>query len=49
MAHTGAAALDAAAQLQPDLVLLDIHLPDMSGLEVLPQAARACNPTSTCW
>ena len=35
VAHTGAAALDAAEELQPDLVLLDIHLPDLSGIEVL--------------
>ena len=34
-AHTGAAALDAARRLEPDLVLLDIYLPDMSGLDVL--------------
>ncbi|MFD1936026.1 MULTISPECIES: response regulator [Nonomuraea] len=34
-AHTGAAALDAVAEHHPDLVLLDIYLPDMSGLEVL--------------
>jgi response regulator of citrate/malate metabolism len=34
-AHTGSAALDAVRQLAPDLVLLDIYLPDMSGLEVL--------------
>ncbi len=33
--HTGAAALDAAERLRPDLVLLDIYLPDLSGLEVL--------------
>ncbi len=35
VAHTGAQALHAAHELRPDLVLLDIHLPDMSGLEVL--------------
>ncbi len=34
-AHTGAAALEAAQELQPDLILLDIYLPDMTGLEVL--------------
>jgi response regulator of citrate/malate metabolism len=34
-AHTGSAALDAVRQLRPDLVLLDIYLPDISGLEVL--------------
>ncbi len=35
VAHTGAEALDRATTLAPDLVLLDVHLPDMSGLEVL--------------
>ena len=34
-AHTGAAALQSVAELRPDLVLLDIYLPDFSGLEVL--------------
>jgi response regulator of citrate/malate metabolism len=33
--HTGAAGLDAVRALRPDLVLLDIYLPDISGLEVL--------------
>lgn len=37
LAHTGQQGLDLAAQLQPELVLLDIHLPDMSGLDVLQQ------------
>ena len=35
MAHTGQQGLDLAAELEPELVLLDIHLPDMSGLDVL--------------
>ncbi|GAA2547202.1 response regulator [Pseudonocardia hydrocarbonoxydans] len=35
VAHTGADALRLAAELRPDLVLLDVYLPDVSGLEVL--------------
>lgn len=34
-ARNGAEALHLVEQLQPDLVLLDVHLPDMTGLEVL--------------
>jgi response regulator of citrate/malate metabolism len=34
-ATTGAAALTQVEELHPDLVLLDIYLPDMSGLEVM--------------
>ena len=43
-AHTGSAALDAVRQLAPDLVLLDIYLPDMSGLEVLRQLREDGSP-----
>lgn len=32
---TGAAGLDAARRLQPDLILVDVNLPDMSGHEVV--------------
>lgn len=39
-AHSARQALRAVEELSPDLVLLDIHLPDMSGLEVL-QRLRA--------
>ncbi|ORB68511.1 response regulator [Mycolicibacterium tusciae] len=35
--RTGTEALTAAKDLQPDLVLLDVYLPDMTGLEVLQQ------------
>lgn len=34
-AHSGEAALSDVKQLRPDLVLLDIYLPDISGLDVL--------------
>jgi response regulator of citrate/malate metabolism len=34
-ARTGAEALALTAELRPDLLLLDVHLPDMSGLDVL--------------
>ncbi|MFC0115427.1 response regulator [Kibdelosporangium aridum] len=37
VAHTGADALQAARELKPDLVLLDIYLPDMDGLAVLQE------------
>lgn len=36
-ARTGAEALELVASLHPDLLLLDVHLPDLSGLEVLEQ------------
>ncbi|MEV1288643.1 response regulator [Micromonospora sp. NPDC049679] len=35
VAHTGADAIESVERLRPDLVLLDIYLPDISGLEVL--------------
>ncbi|MFD9942123.1 response regulator [Nonomuraea sp. NPDC059023] len=34
-AHTGNDALEAVRRFRPDLVLLDIYLPDLSGLDVL--------------
>jgi len=35
VARTGAEALSAARELKPQLILLDVYLPDMTGLEVL--------------
>ncbi len=37
VAVTGSAALSECSRHVPDLALLDIHLPDMSGLELLPR------------
>lgn len=42
-AHTGAEALAAATTLQPDLVLLDLYLPDRFGLDLLGEL-RATDP-----
>jgi response regulator of citrate/malate metabolism len=35
VAHTGAQAVLETQRLQPDLVLLDIHLPDINGLDLM--------------
>jgi DNA-binding NarL/FixJ family response regulator len=39
-AEDGASGIDAVARLEPQLVLLDVHLPDIDGFEV---AARLTN------
>lgn len=44
VARTGAGALEAAQTLRPDLILLDVYLPDMTGLQVL-QRLRAIGDT----
>ncbi|MFC9946851.1 response regulator [Streptomyces pratensis] len=41
VAHTGAEALRAARRLRPDLVLLDVFLPDMDGIQVLRELRAA--------
>jgi len=60
LAHTAREALDRAERDRPDLVLLDIYLPDRSGLEVLRElhatgrapvdviAITAANDVETC-
>ena len=35
-AENGAEAIDAARELQPDIVILDVQMPVMSGVEALP-------------
>jgi DNA-binding NtrC family response regulator len=42
LAPTGAAGLLKARQERPDAVLLDINMPDVSGLELLPDLLKAC-------
>ncbi|WP_433798772.1 response regulator [Actinomycetospora sp. CA-084318] len=41
VAHSGAEALTRAEELRPDLVLLDLYLPDRSGLDVLADLRAA--------
>lgn len=43
-AHTGAEALAGVRRLRPDLLLLDIYLPDVSGLEVLRRLRQQDEP-----
>lgn len=43
-AHSGTDALRAVEDLRPDLILLDIYLPDISGLEVLRRVRQLPEP-----
>src|SRR5476649_423909 len=42
--HSGAAAIQAARDTRPDLMLLDVELPDMSGFDVLSAVCRENRP-----
>ena len=46
-ADSGAAALDAIARLAPDIVLMDLRMPDLDGLAVL-ERLRETEPRSSC-
>jgi response regulator of citrate/malate metabolism len=43
-ARTGSEALEMASALRPDLILLDVYLPDMTGLEVLQRLRSDGDP-----
>jgi DNA-binding NarL/FixJ family response regulator len=43
-ADTGEASLAAAAELAPDLVLMDVHLPGIDGLEATRRLRAAARP-----
>ncbi|MER7196316.1 two-component system response regulator [Streptomyces sp. CB01635] len=40
-AHTGQQAIDAVEELRPDLILLDLYLPDIFGLDLIPRLRSA--------
>ena len=43
-AHTGRETIELARRLRPDLILLDIYLPDISGLEVISTLREPGSP-----
>ena len=43
-AADGKSGLEAAAELAPDLVLLDVQLPDADGFDIADRLAAASNP-----
>jgi DNA-binding NarL/FixJ family response regulator len=44
-AHEGGAALAVARELDPDVVLLDVHLPDTTGFDLTPQLTSGARAT----
>ena len=49
MAHDGLAALAAARSMNPDVVLLDIGLPELDGLEVARRLRQRGGDRGPCW
>jgi DNA-binding NarL/FixJ family response regulator len=45
-AGTGAEALEAAQQLAPDVVLMDLHMPEVNGIEATRQIAESAPATA---
>jgi DNA-binding NarL/FixJ family response regulator len=43
-AENGVAAVEAAAKLHPDLVLLDVQLPDLDGFQVADRLRKLADP-----
>ncbi len=49
IAEDGSAAVTMAAELKPDVILMDVHLPDFSGVQATEQILKenhAVNPLS---
>lgn len=44
VAHSGAETVDAVARLRPDLLLLDLYLPDQFGLDLLAEVRTGPHP-----
>ncbi len=47
-AVTGAEAIQTAVTEQPDVVLMDLHMPDVNGIEATRQIVTA-SPPCACW